>query len=180
MQLIMAVLKSKKQAIYAELTTEIAKQKAVVILTSKDADSSLNAESNYGLRKELRQSGIKLQVVKNTLINKAFEGTPRLIGPTFITYLLDGTNSDEVAVPKAINAALKKYKDNISILGSVVNGEFYDKAQTIKLASVSTKEESMAKIAGALNTITAKIALSIKEVPASIARGVNAHSKTLS
>jgi large subunit ribosomal protein L10 len=175
----MAVLKSKKQAIFAELTSEIASQKAIVLLTTKDADSSLNASSNTNLRKELRKAGIKVQVVKNTLINKAFEDAPKLTGPTYLTYLVDGSNSDEVTVPKSVTEVLKEFKDSIKLYGSVVNGEFYDYAKTVQLSKVSTKEESLAKIAGALNAITAKIAISVKEVPASIARGVNAYSKTL-
>ena len=177
---IMAVLKSKKQAIFAELTNEIATQKAVVLLTTKDSTENLTAQSNTDLRRVLRKSGIKVQVIKNTLINKAFADAPTLVGPTYVTYMVDGSNSDEVTVPKEVTAILKDFADNISLYGSIVNGEFLDKAKTIQLSKVSTKEESLAKIAGALNTITAKIALSIKEVPASIARGVNAHSKTLS
>jgi large subunit ribosomal protein L10 len=175
----MAVLKSKKQAIFAELNNEIATQKAIVLLTTKDTSISLDASSNTNLRRELRKVGIKVQVVKNTLINKAFEGTPKLTGPTYLTYMVDGSNTDEVTVPKEVTAVLKEFKDSIMLYGSVVNGEFFDQAKTIQLSKVSTKEESMAKIAGAINSITAKIAIAIKEVPASVARGVNAYSKTL-
>jgi large subunit ribosomal protein L10 len=177
---IMAVLKSKKQAIFAELTNEIATQKAVVLLTTKDSTENLTAQSNTDLRRVLRKSGIKVQVIKNTLINKAFADAPTLVGPTYLTYMVDGSDTDEVTVPKEVTKILKDFADNISLYGSIVNGEFLDKAKTIQLSKVSTKEESLAKIAGALNSITAKIALSIKEVPASIARGVNAHSKNLS
>jgi large subunit ribosomal protein L10 len=176
----MAITRIKKEAIFAELNSEIASQKAVVLLTTKDSKENLNSVSNSAMRRVLRKSGIKVQVIKNTLINKTFEGTPKLTGPTYVTYLVDGKDSDEVTVPKAISDALKEFSDSISILGSVVNGEFYNKSQTIQLSKVSTKEESLAKIAGALNSITAKIAISVKEIPASVARGVNAYSKTLS
>jgi large subunit ribosomal protein L10 len=177
---IMAITRIKKEAIFAELNSEIASQKAVVLLTTKDSKENLNSVSNTAMRRVLRKSGIKVQVIKNTLINKTFEDTPKLTGPTYVTYLIDGVNSDEVTVPKIVSETLKEYSESISILGSVVNGEFYNKAQTIQLSNVSTKLESLAKIAGALNSITAKIAISVKEIPASVARGVNAYSKTLS
>ncbi|MGL4759741.1 MAG: 50S ribosomal protein L10 [Patescibacteria group bacterium] len=176
----MAITRIKKESIFSELQNEIASQKAVVLLTSKDSKEALNAMSNTKIRRELRNAGVKVQVIKNTLINKTFSDAPKLIGPTYVTYLVDGSNSDEVTVPKLVAGVLKEYADNLILLGSVVNGEFYNKAQTIQLANVSTKEESLAKIAGALNQITARIAISVKEVPASIARGVNAYSKTLS
>jgi large subunit ribosomal protein L10 len=176
----MAVSKVTKQAIYSELTTEIASQKAVVILTTKGSETNLNATSNYNLRKEARAKGIKLQVIKNTLINKAFSNVPTLTGVSFLAYLVDGSESDEVTVPKNIVDLIDKdFKTEMSVLGSVVNGEYYDKAKTIQLSKVSTKEESLAKIAGALNQITARIAIAVKEVPASIARGVDAYQKTL-
>lgn len=176
----MAITRIKKEAIFAELNTDIASQKAVVLLTTKDSKDSLNAVSNTSFRRQLRNAGVKVQVIKNTLINKAFESAPQLDGPTYVSYLVDGSDSDEVTVPKIVSGIMKEYSDSISILGSVVNGEFYDKAQTIQLSKTSTKEESLAKIAGAINSITAKIAISVKEIPASVARGVNAHSKTLS
>lgn len=174
----MAVLKSKKQAIFATLTNEIAKQKAIVVLTTKNSSISFNAETNAKLRKELRESGVKLQVVKNTLLNKAFEDSPALEGPSYISYMYDGSNTDEVTLPKVMTRVIKNYSDNISLLGSIVENRFLNTQETIELSTVLSKTESLAKIAGSINQITAKIALSVKEVPASIARGVNAHSQS--
>lgn len=176
----MAVSKVKKQAIYAELTSEIAKQKAVVLLTTKDAESSLNSASNFELRKKSYDAGVKIQVIKNTLINKAFESVPTLVGPTYIAYMLDIDKSDEVTVPKIMVELISKtFKSNFNVVGAVVNGEYYNPSKTVQLSKVSTHKESMARIAGSLNQITAKIAIAVKEVPASIARGVDAYSKTL-
>jgi large subunit ribosomal protein L10 len=176
----MAVSKVQKQAIYAGLTDGIATQKSVVILTTKGSEANLNANSNFQLRKDARAKGIKLQVIKNTLINKAFEGVPPLTGVTLLAYLVDGSASDEVTVPKELIKLVNgDFKAEVSVLGSVVNGEFYDRAKTIALSKVSTKEESLAKIAGALNQITARIAIAVKEVPTSIARGVDAYQKTI-
>jgi large subunit ribosomal protein L10 len=176
----MAITRSKKQSIFDSLTGDIAKQKAVVLLTTKGSEVSLTASSNYELRKQARAKGLKLQVIKNTLINKAFEEVPTLNGVTFLAYMVDGSSTDEVTVPKAmVDLVTKEFKTQMTVLGSVVNGEFFDKAKTIQLSKVSTKDESIAKIAGSLNQITAKIAIAVKEVPASIARGLNAYQKTM-
>jgi large subunit ribosomal protein L10 len=176
----MAVSKSKKQVIFSGLTNEIATQKSVVILTTNGTETMFNASSNYEFRKAARANGIKIQVVKNTLINKTFTEVPKLTGVTMLAYLVNGSESDEVTVAKNIVDVIKEnFKAEVNVLGSVVNGEFYDNSKTIQLSKVSTKEESMAKMAGALNQITARIAIAVKEVPASIARGLNAYQKTL-
>ncbi|MGA9380407.1 MAG: 50S ribosomal protein L10, partial [Phormidium sp.] len=44
------------------------------------------------------------------------------------------------------------------------------------IADLPSKEQLMAQIAGALNAVTAKIAIGIKEVPASVARGLQAYA----
>ena len=45
------------------------------------------------------------------------------------------------------------------------------------IGDLPSKEQLMAQIAGALNSVTAKIAIGVKEVPASIARGIKAHAE---
>lgn len=49
-----------------------------------------------------------------------------------------------------------------------------DEAQVKTIGDLPSKEQLMAQIAGALNAVTAKIAIGIKEVPASLARATQA------
>jgi large subunit ribosomal protein L10 len=170
----MAVSRKKKESIYGELKDSIATQKAVLVLTTKDTAASLNSEYNSNFRKEARKSGVVIQVVKNTLINKAFSSVPSLEGQTYLAYLEDHIPSDEIAVPKAVVGLVgKDFKDNFLIFGSIVNGEFYNTTKTELLASTPSLEESLAMIAGSLNQVATKLALVIKEIPSSVARGVS-------
>ncbi len=121
-----------------------------------------------------------IQMFKNSLIKRVFPQLPELSGQTYLAYMFDTTRSDEVSVAKGIvDLVSKDFKVNFDFIGSVVVGEFYDKALTVKLAKTPTKEESMAVVAGAIKNIIAKIAIGIKEVPASIARGIAEYSKTI-
>jgi large subunit ribosomal protein L10 len=176
----MAISHSQKVVILDALNSNVATQKSVVLLTTNKAEVSLDSELTFKIRRDARSKGIAIKVVKNTLIQKAFESAPKLIGPTYLAYLVDGSNSDEIGVPKSmVELVTADFKDNFSILGSVVNGEFLDTATTIQLSKTLTKEQSLAKIAGLMNSFAAKIALTVKEVPASTARGISAYSKTL-
>ncbi len=177
----MAITRNEKVTILDVLTNNVATQKSVLFLTTKEADKSVSAFTNQKFRMAARENGVMIQVVKNTLLQRVFPTLPKLTGQTYVAYLFDGTESDEVTVAKeVVDLISKDFKINFDCVGSVVIGEFYDKAQTIKLAKTLTKEESLAKIAGAINQITAKIAIGVKEIPAGLARGVSEYSKTLS
>jgi large subunit ribosomal protein L10 len=172
----MAVSKAQKNQILDYLNTSVANQKAVVLITTKDTKTSLDAGKNTEFRKLCRSKGIVVKVCKNTLLQLTFPGiSERLTGQTFLACMEDGDKSDEVTVPKAISEALKKdFNDYFNLIGAVVNGEYYDSQMAKKLANIPTKDQSLAMTAGAINQIIAKIAIGIKEIPSSVARGVKA------
>lgn len=175
----MAISYQEKKAIFELLQNEVASQKAVLFISTKDAKETLNSESNFNFRKTARQQGIVVRVVKNTLLSKVFD-IPTLTGQTIVAFLENKEQGDEVTVPKAIVTMIDAdFKNTFSIVGSVVNGEYLDTSRTQMLAHTSTKDESLSKIAGLLQSITAKIAIGIKEVPTSTARGIAEFSKTI-
>jgi large subunit ribosomal protein L10 len=176
----MAISYNQKVAVLDHLTTSVASQKAIVLLTTKNSNESLSANLNSQFRKEARQNGIVLKVVKNTIIQKAFTDVPTLEGPTYLAYLTPDIESDEIKVPKSIVPLVKNnFADNFNIVGSIVNGSFLDSEETISLSKTPSKEESMAKVAGGVNQLASKIAISINEIPSKIVRVVSAYSKTL-
>lgn len=175
----MAITIKEKQHILELLQNHVAPQKSVVILSTNNSKSSLDSTKNFGFRSSARKKGIIIKVVKNTLISKIFD-TPDLVGQTLLAFLENKEESDEVAVPKSIVSIIKDdYDDNLQIIGSIVNGEYYDSTKTITLSQTSTKLESLSMVAGLLNSITARIAIATKEVPSSVARGVSEISKQL-
>jgi large subunit ribosomal protein L10 len=176
----MAISYSKKVALMDLLNEQVNPQKSVLFLTTYNSKAALNSELNFSFRKSARNKGVMLKVIKNTLIKKSFDNIPDLVGPTYIAYMEDKSKSDEILTAKVVVDLVKKdFQENFAIIGSVVNGEFYNSPKTIQLSNTSSKEESLSQIAGLLNRITAKVAIGIKEVPSSIARGVLAHSKNL-
>lgn len=179
----MATSKAQKMQTLGLLQNDVSHQTAVVFLTTLGTNASLTASSNFSIRSKANSHNVGLKVVKNTLIKLAFgkaEGFPEeLVGPTYVVYAKSG-ETDEVAVPKAIvDIVSEEFKDNFKILGSVVNGQFYDSAKTIQLANTPSKIESMATLAGMLQTIAGgKIASLVKEISAQTARAIGEVAKT--
>ncbi|MBC7472048.1 MAG: 50S ribosomal protein L10 [candidate division SR1 bacterium] len=176
----MAISRQQKTVILDKLNNNVATQKSVLLLTSNNVAKSLNSELTFKIRKQAHDLGIEIKVVKNTLIQKTFSEVPQLIGPTYLAYLLDKVNSDEITVSKEIvNLVKKEFSENLYILGSVINGSYLDAEQTKVLSKTPSKQDSIAMIAGLLNQFTIKIALTIKEIPSQVSRGVSEYSKTL-
>jgi len=177
----MAISFKEKEHIFDLLQNDVATQKSVLFITTKEAKEHLDSAGNFKLRKSARDKGVVLKVVKNTLISRAFDLPEELTGQTIVAYMEDKEQSDEVTVPKTIVKIIEDdFKDTLSVVGSYVNGEYFDTEKTKKLAKTSTKEESMSKVAGMVQTIISKIAVGVKEVPTSVARGVSEYSKTIS
>jgi large subunit ribosomal protein L10 len=81
-----------------------------------------------------------------------------------------------------IGGAIKAYHDfqkatkKTELHGGVMEGKALSGADVKAIGDLPPKEQLMAQIAGSLNSVIAKIAIGVKEVPTSIARGVQAHA----
>lgn len=60
----MAISYSQKVAILDHLVNEVAPQKSIVMLTTKDTKESLDADLTTQFRKKSRESGVELKVFK--------------------------------------------------------------------------------------------------------------------
>ena len=173
----MATSRTKKEEIVKFLQDSVVVQKAVVLFGTKDVKDSLNAEKNQSFRHEANAQGLVIKVVKNTIIKKLFPSVPELSGQTYLAFLGNPAQSDEITTPKGIVGLVdKEFKDNFEIIGAIVNDEYLDKNSTIKLSSTPSKQDSMGMAAGAIKQIIAKLAMTINEIPSSVARGVEAVS----
>lgn len=175
----MAITRTKKVTILDYLQKQGLNQKSIVIFSTNKTKETFNAESNFKLRFSARKKGVVIQLAKNSLIQIAFPSIKEdLVGQTYIAFMEDPKTSSEVEVPKVMVSELAdNFKNQFNLIGSVVNGQFYDNDSTTALSKVPSFDESMAALAGTINQITAKIALTIKEIPASVARGIQAAKK---
>ena len=116
--------------------------------------SSLNAEKTSILRRECHNEDIKLMVVKNTLLQKAFEGldgnyeemTPILIGNTAIMF------SNVANAPAKLIDKYKKKKVP-ALKGAYVQESFFIGAEYLpQLVTIKSKAEVIGDIIGLLQS----------------------------
>lgn len=161
----MAISKTKKNSILNDLQINVNEQKSVVLVTTKGVEKTVDAQTNFSLRSKANTAGVKVKVIKNSLIEKNFAGVEKLSGQTYVAYLNDKDQTNEVIVPKIFIKMLDtEFKDNFKVVGAIINGEFVDADEAIKYSNIPTKDESLGMIAGAVNQIAAGIARAVKAI----------------
>ena len=117
--------------------------------------SGLNADATSNLRRTCYKAGIKLEVVKNTLLAKAMENSSNEYGDLPTT--LSGNTAiflAEVAnAPAKIMKDFRKKSDKPVLKGAFINSEIYIGDNLLdSLASLKSKEEVIGEIIGLLQS----------------------------
>ena len=168
-------LESKKQ-IVEEIKGLLDEAEMALVLDYK----GLSIKEMSDLRARLEPSKGICKVTKNTLMRKAINGDASWNG---LESLLTGTNAfvlvkgDVGSALKAVQSFQKETKKS-ETKGGLFEGKLLSQDEIKAIAALPSREELMAQIAGALNSITTKIAVGINEVPSGIARSLKQHAES--
>ena len=168
--LIMAVTRAKKIEQVEELSQEMKQAKTAILATC----SGLKAAQTEDLRKTVRSAGAKFQVVKNTLAERAAQGTALeqvlkdLTGVTSIAY----TSGDPVTLAKVMQ---KYVKDNpeLKFKVGVVEGRVIQVKEIEALATMPSKEEIFSKLLFLINAPAQRLVTVMSAVGRNLAVVVN-------
>jgi large subunit ribosomal protein L10 len=123
------------------------------------------------LRNQLREAGIRYEVVKNTLARKAAEGTPfaqatdHFKGVTALAL----SEGDPVSLSKAISKFTKANPDVFSFKVGIVEGKVVNIADLETLASMPPKEVLISKIMFLINCQAQRLVTVLSAVPRNLA-----------
>ena len=168
-------LESKKQ-IVEEIKGLLDKAEMALVVDYK----GLTIQEISDLRTRLESSSGICKVTKNTLMRKAVNGNASW---SSLESLLTGTNAfvlvkgDVGSALKAVQAFQKDTKKS-ETKGGLFEGKLLSQDEIKAIAALPSREALMAQIAGALNSITTKIAVGINEVPSGIARSLKQHAES--
>jgi len=166
----MAVTKAKKAEQIEKLNQDLQKASSMIVGTF----SKLTVAKDFELRKTVRTAGGRYQVVKNTLAQRASEGTKVsealkvLKGVTSIAY----TSGDPVALAKA----LSKYVDDnpeYSFKAGVLEGRVITLKEIKALATMPAKEELYSKLLFLINAPAQRLVTVMNAVGKNLAVVVN-------
>jgi len=150
-----------KKAIVAEVS-EVAK----TALSAVVADSrGVTVGSMTALRKEAREAGVFVRVVRNTLARRAVEGTDfeclteSFVGPTLIAF----SNEHPGAAARLLKSFAKQ-NDKFEVKALAFNGELIAAGDIDRLASLPTYDEAIAKLMSVMQGATSKFVRTLAAV----------------
>lgn len=150
----MALTKDKKQEVIAEVAELLAASKLTVI--AKYEGTGVKALQQ--LRRDARQNGTTVKVVKNRLVIQALKATDNLkdidTGPLEGMLLYAFNDQDEVAPAQSLNVFAKKNPSLQFVGGITADGTFISLEEVKALAILPGKT---LMIAGIVNTLQAPI-----------------------
>ena len=162
--------RSEKQQDLDKLKTELAKVSTVILSTFQ----GITVENDTKLRRAVQAAGGKYKVVKNTLAERAGQGTAaegllkNLSGTNSIAY----TEADPVALAKALTKVAKDVPA-FQFKAGVVEGRAISIAEIQQLANLPSKEDLVSKIMFLLNAPAQRIATALNALPRNLAVTVN-------
>lgn len=165
-----ALNRSEKAVVIEEVTAKVAAAKTIVVAEYR----GLGVVQITNLRRQARQGGVYLRVLKNSLARRAVAGTPfegltdKMVGP-----LIYGISIDPVAAAKVISAFAKD-NDKLVVKGGAMHNYVMDANGVKALASMPSREELLSKLLGTMQAPIAQFVRTLNEVPTKFVRGLAA------
>ena len=139
-----------KDLITKELTTRLKELEGVAVINPRGIDGN----KNHGIRRRLREKGMRMTVVKNTLARRAVEGgklqgfDKLLDGPSAVVY---GAASIAQIARQLLDE--KKADEKLELRGVFFDGETYVGEKGVEQVSkLPTREEAIGDIVGLLTS----------------------------
>lgn len=157
-----AVNPAEKKQFIEELQGRL-KKSCVVILTDY---KGLDVKAMTDLRSKLSAAQIEYQVIKNTMLRLASEGTDveglrdSFVGPSAIALSYE----DPVAPAKILTDFAKEH-GKLEIKAGVMNGDVLDLVAIKALADLPSREQLLATVLAAMNAVPASLVIALSDVP---------------
>lgn len=150
----MSLNRNEKQDVVTDVAAQAARSQTLAMAEYR----GLTVENLNVLRRQAREKGVYLHVLKNTLARRAVAGTPfeiaaeKMVGP-----LIYGFSEDAVAAAKVV-ADFAKTNDKLVIKAGAYAGKALDADAVKALASIPTKEVLLSQLLGLMQSPVSRMA----------------------
>lgn len=167
----MAIRLEDKKAIVADVNETATNALSLVIADAR----GVTVGNMDALRKQARENGVRLQVIRNTLAKRAVEGTEfecvsdALKGPS-----LFGFSMEDPGAAARLFKDFAKENEDFEVKALAVGGKLLEANQIDALAKLPTRDEALALLMSVMIAPVTKLARTFNEVPSKITRAVAA------
>lgn len=165
------ISREKKETVIADFRAQLEASQAVLIAENR----GLTAAEMAQFRRDVRNGGGHVQVVKNTLAKIAMsDGVYQPLAEHLSGPLIFGASPDPAGLAKVF-ADTAKGNDKLNIRGgALAEGVLLDAAGVGKLASIPPREQLLAMLMSAMQAPTASFLRTLQAVPAGVVRALAA------
>ena len=164
--------KDNKQELVTEMHERLTRAKAVFLADFR----GMTVDKATTLRNGLRGASVEYKVFKNTLLDRAAQGTdmeclsPYLTGPTSIAITYD----DPVSAAKVLSKFAKDPQGKFVLKVGVLSGKLLDVKQIQALAELPSREVLLAKMLGSMQAPATNFVGVLAALPGSLVRVLDA------
>jgi large subunit ribosomal protein L10 len=150
-----------KKAIVAEVNEAATSALSAVVADSR----GVSVTDMTALRKEARENGVYVRVVRNTLAKRAVEGTEfeclqdSFIGPSIIAF-----STEHPGAGARLFKNFAKSNDKFEVKALAFDGNLMEASQIDVLASLPTYDEAIAKLMSVMQGATSKLARTLAAI----------------
>lgn len=145
----MPITRKQKEAVVSDLVERLKRSKAVAFAYF----SGTSVKDTEALRKLCRAAGVEYQVIRKTLMDRAFSqaGITGLDTKQFNKAVATAIGFDDEVAPAKVLSNFAKDHEAFTLVGGVLEGQYVDGAKVIALSKLPSREELLAKLVGSLN-----------------------------
>ena len=150
----MSLNKSEKQTVVADVAAQAARSQTLALAEYR----GLTVAHLDVLRKQAREKGVYLHVLKNTLARRAVAGTPfEVVAESMVGPLIYGFSEDAVAAAKVLSD-FAKGNDKLIVKGGAYAGKALSADGVKSLAAIPSKEVLLAQLLGLMQSPISRFA----------------------
>ena len=158
------ILKQKEEEV--KKLAEKMQKSSLILLTDY---RGINVTDVTKLRKDLREADAEYKVIKNNIVRRALEAN----GESALDEVLEGPvalviGKEDYLAPSKVIYNFTKDHDFYKIKGGIVEGKVMTAEEIITLAKLPSRQELLAKLAGALLGNITKLAVALDQVKSHI------------
>ncbi|MEI6027966.1 MAG: 50S ribosomal protein L10 [Betaproteobacteria bacterium] len=150
----MSLNRNEKAAVVADVSAQVARSQTLALAEYR----GLTVAHLDTLRRQARDKGVYLHVLKNTLARRAVVGTPfEVAQSTMVGPLIYSFSEDAVAAAKVV-ADFAKTNDKLVIKGGAYAGKVLNVDGVKALAAIPSREVLISQVAGLLKSPIQRLA----------------------
>lgn len=150
----MSLNRNEKAAVVTDVAAQVARSQTLALAEYR----GLTVEHLNALRRQARDKGVYLHVLKNSLARRAVAGTPfEVASESMVGPLIYGFSEDAVAAAKVLSD-FAKGNDKLIVMGGAYAGKALSADGVKSLASIPSKEVLLAQLLGLMQSPISRFA----------------------